>query len=167
MKKYSLLLFGLLILVSCHENKKNATKQLEIKIQNPIVSKTNESNLPLLNNSTDTLVIKSKCAIIYEPTENYINKSKKEVGEENFYISVDDALFYISASTEYLNSKKIKIVNTENDKILKFISINKSISFINLNLEKEMFGIYFFDPNQNPKKIDITNITGEFEFYMK
>ncbi|WP_155960759.1 hypothetical protein [Flavobacterium daejeonense] len=44
---------------------------------------------------------------------------------------------------------------------------DKAFTIINPDLEKEMFGIYLFDPNQNLKKIDITTTSEEFESYMK
>lgn len=167
MKKYTLLFLGFIMIISCNENGKQYLEPSKIENNKPMIITKTDTNDLLSKVNSDTLIIKGKCAVIYEPTEEYIDKSKKEVGEDNFYIGTDDALFYISESTEYLNSKGIKIVNTKNDKILKFISNNKSVTLKQLNLEKEMFGIYLFDPNQKPKKINIVNVSSEFESYMK
>lgn len=167
MKKYILLLLGLFIMISCNENKKKDLEKSNIVGKKIIVSKKLTTNNLLSKVSNDTIIIESKCAVIYEPTEKYIEKSKKDVGEENFYVGADDFLFYISEANEYLESKKIKIITTENDKILKFISNNKRVAIVKPDLEKELFGIYLFDPKQDPKKINITAISDEFESYMK
>jgi len=167
MRKHLLLLFSLLMIVSCNESKKRIDKKLEKNIQNPIISKTHESNILLTSKNTDTLVIRSKCALVYEPTEKNIEKRKKEVGEEDFYVGADDFLFYIYESTEFLKSKNVSIVTTEKDKILKFVSNNGRVVIKNLNSEKEMFGIYLFDPRKEPQKIDITATSEEFESFIK
>ncbi len=155
------------MIVSCNESKKRIDKKLEKNIQNPIISKIHESNILLMSKNADTLVIRSKCALVYEPTEKNIEKRKKEVGEEDFYVGADDFLYYINESTEFLKSKNVTIVTTENDKILKFILNDGSIVVKNLDLEKEMFGIYLFDPRKEPQKIDITATREEFESFIK
>lgn len=167
MKKYILLSLGFFIIISCNENKKKDTEKSKIVDKKLIVSKKKKVNDLLSKVINDTVIIESKCAVIYEPTEKYIEKSKKNADEENFYVGADDFLFYISEANEYLESKNIKIVTTENDKILKFISNNKIVTIINPDLDKEMFGVYLFDPKQHPKKINITAISDEFESYMK
>lgn len=154
-------------MISCNENKKKDIEKSNVVNRKIIISKDKKSKDLLSAVNSDTLVINYKCAVIYEPTEKSIQRSKKEVNEENFHIGLDDVLFYISESTEYLESKKIKIITTECNKILKFNSNDKNMTIINLDLEKEMFGIYLFDPKQKPKKVNIIDISDEFESYMK
>ena len=43
----------------------------------------------------------------------------------------------------------------------------KGVTIIKLDLEKEIGGIYLFDPKQKPKKVDITAIAEEFKEYTK
>ena len=167
MRRFLLLLLGLFIMISCNENKKKDIKKSNVVNRKIIISKDKKSKDLLSAVNSDTLVINYKCAVIYDPTEKSIQRSKKDVNEENFDIGLDDVLFYISESTEYLESKKIKVITTENNKILKFNSNDKNMAIINLDLEKEMFGIYLFDPKQKPKKVNIIDISDEFESYMK
>ncbi|APA00478.1 MULTISPECIES: hypothetical protein [Flavobacterium] len=167
MRRFLLLLLGLFIMISCNENKKKDIEKSNVVNRKIIISKDKKSKDLLSAVNSDTLVINYKCAVIYEPTEKSIQRSKKDVNEENFDIGLDDVLFYISESTEYLESKKIKVITTENNKILKFNSNDKNMTIINLDLEKEMFGIYLFDPKQKPKKVNIIDISDEFESYMK
>ncbi|HJS01701.1 MAG TPA: hypothetical protein VJ780_12280 [Flavobacterium sp.] len=166
MKKCILILCCFLIIVSCNENKKKVVEKSNI-VKSIVVSKFNSSNNLIPKVNSDTLIIKSKCAIIYESTEKNIEKRKKEIGEEKFYLGADDFLFYLNEANEYLESKEIKIITTENDKILKFVSDNKKVTIINLDLEKDMVGVYLFNSKQAPKKINIMDISDEFESYMK
>lgn len=54
---------------------------------------------------------------------------------------------------------------TKSDKVLKFISTDKSVTIIKLDLEKEIWGIYLFDPKQKPKKVDMKAIAEEYKEY--
>ncbi len=123
-------------------------------------------NKSLTSKINDTLIIKNRSAIIYEPTDKMIESVKKN-NLEDFYTSADDYLFYINESNKYLKSQNIEVVMTKCDKVLKFISFDKNETIIKLNLEKEIWGIYLFDPKQKPKKIDITAITEEYKNYIK
>ena len=135
MNKVGVVLFALLALFSCIEKQSKNTEKLKIK--------------PNIEN--DTIVIKEKTAIMYEPTDKAIEKWKKEVGEEDFYIGADDYLFYLNESYKYLESKHLKILKTKNNKTLEFVSANETKTIIQLNNESEIWGIYFFDPKQKPK----------------
>ncbi|WP_310381808.1 hypothetical protein [Flavobacterium sp.] len=170
MKKSALIIFLILSLISCNQkeeqplretNNQNGILEKHIELQNGKISK----NKIFEKNENDTLTIKNTSAIIYEPTGKSIEKRKKEVGEEDFYIGADDYLFYLNDSNKYLESQKIKIVMTKSDKVLKFISTDKSVTIIKLELEKEIWGIYLFDPKQKPKRIDMTAIAEEYKKY--
>ncbi|WP_278035738.1 hypothetical protein [Flavobacterium nitratireducens] len=93
MRKHLLLLLSLLMIVSCNESKKRIDKKLEKNIQNPIISKIHESNILLMSKNADTLVIRSKCALVYEPTEKNIEKRKKKLEKKIFMLGL--MIFYI------------------------------------------------------------------------
>jgi len=115
--------------------------------------------------NTDTITIKNTTAISFMPTDNAIEKQKKEIGKEAFYVGADDYLYYMNETDKYLKSKKINIVTIKNNKILKFVSANKTVTIINLKNESEIWGIYLFDPKQKPKKVDLTAIEEEYKEY--
>lgn len=171
MKIIALITFIVLSFISCNEKDKKSLK--ESNNQNSIQKKIELLNVKmskskiLVKSNNDTLVIENRSAVIYEPTDIRINKLKKEGGEEDFYTAADDYLFYLNQSNKYLESKKIKIVMTKSNKVLKFISIDKSVTIIKLDLESEIWGIYLFDPKQKPKKIDMMDITEEYKEYTK
>ncbi len=155
MKLNTLLILIVIFFIACNKKEKKSIK-----------NRTSE-NIEISKKITDTLRITNKCAVIFEPTANSIDKQKKEVGEEDFYISADDYLFYLNESNKFLEKQKIKIAHTKNDKILKFVSNDKSETIIKLNSEKETWGIYLFDPKRKPKKIDMTTTEEEFKKYIK
>jgi hypothetical protein len=79
------------------------------KAKKSVENKPSE-NIRISKYIIDTLIIKSKSAVIVEPSESNIEKRKKEVGEENFCIGADDYLFYHNESINFLDKQEIKIV---------------------------------------------------------
>jgi len=169
MKKYKSILFVLLTITSCNQKENHIEENL--KETKTISSKKNENrkaeNTVTSKNLIDTIIVKSQIAIIIEPTEKQIEKRKKEVGEEDFYIGADDYMFYINESTKTFNKNKLKILNIKKDKIINFELENGSNSFLELNDEGELWQIYLFDPKLKPKKIDMTDSENEYKNYFK
>ena len=169
MKKYKLILFALFILISCNrkenhseENQESAKSTSNKKIENRKVENTGTTK-----NVTDTITVKSPLAIIIEPTDKQIEKRKKEVGEEDFYIGADDYMFYLNESTKTFNKNKLKVLNIKNDKIIKFEMETGNNAILELNGEDELWKIYLFDPKLKPKKIDMTDSENEYKKYFK
>ena len=169
MKKYKSILFALLTLISC--NQKENHREENLKEKKTISSKKNENrkseNNETSKNVIDTIIIKSQIAIIIEPTEKQIEKRKKEVGEEDFYIGADDYMWYLNESTETFRKNKLNVLNIKNDKIIKFEMENGNNAILELNGENELWQIYLFDPKLKPKKIDMTDSENEYKTYFK
>ena len=129
----------------------------------------NYKNIFIKNNdiTNDTLTIDCKSAVIFFPDSLKIEKEKKEIGEENFYVGADDWLFYNYHSTIFLDSCKLKIIHTKHEKYLKFVSINNHITMINLDSLPKLFGTYFFRTDSLPKLIDELNTEKEYYDYFK
>ena len=169
MKKYKSILFALFALISCNQkenhiedNLKGAKTISSKKIENRKVENTETTK-----NVIDTITVKSKFAIIIEPTEKQIEKRKKEVGEEDFYIGADDYMFYLNESTKTFNKNKLKVLNIKNDKIINFELENGNNAILELNDKDELWQIYLFDPKLKPKKIDMTDSENEYKKYFK
>lgn len=61
---------------------------------------------------SDYNLINETCAVNFDFLHNRdAEKMKKEMGEDNFYITADDANFQYYEATQYLEKKKIKINN--------------------------------------------------------
>jgi len=113
----------------------------------------------------ETLVIKSKCAVVYSPDSLQIQKHMVEMGEENFRIGADDFLYYMSQSTEYLEKQGIKVIDSKSNKYLNFVLSDKSSKLIKLDTVPELWGIYLFDPSRQPHHADLTVIDQEVDSY--
>ena len=90
MKKYKSILFALFALISCNQKENHSEENLKSAktISNKKIENRKVENTETTKNAIDTITVKSQFAIIIEPTEKQIEKRKKEVGEENFYISL-------------------------------------------------------------------------------
>ena len=164
MKKYKSILFALFTIISCNQKENHSEENLKgaKTIENRKVENTESSK-----NVIDTISVKSQIAIIIEPTEMQIEKRKKEVGEEDFYIGADDYMFYINESTKTFNKNKLKVLNIKNDKIINFEFENGNNAILELNEEGELWKVYLFDPKLKPKKIDMTDSENEYKNYFK
>lgn len=169
MKNYKSVFLAIFTIISCNQtvnqkddNLKSVTTVSEKKIEN----KKND-HAEISKNINDTIVIKNQTAIIIEPTEKQIEKRKKEVGDEVFYIGADDYMWYLNESTETFHNNKLNVLNIKNGKIIKFEMENGNNSILESNAEDELWQIYLFDPKLKPKKIDMTDSENEYKTYFK
>ena len=90
-----------------------------------------------------------------------MERQKKKMGED-FYTAADDHNFYLSQLNNFLNKKKLKVINTEKN-MIKFVQPNGSIAVIDLS--KELWVTYFFKPSSKPKKIEVVSPESEYDQY--
>jgi len=153
---------GLTMLASCNQaynnddnridqtdTTKNVVKQVETKITN-----------------NDTLIIAQTCAVIVSADSFQIAKRKKELGQD-FYVGADDYAFYLNETQRFLDSVKLKIVDCNGKKFLKFIYADKKQELINLTNLDELWKVYLFDPKNKSKSVDMTMIDEEYKNYFK
>lgn len=169
MKNYKSVFLAIFTIISCNQtvnqkddNLKSVTTISEKKIEN----KKND-HAEISKNINDTIVIKNQTAIIIEPTEKQIEKRKKEVGDEVFYIGADDYMWYLNESAETFHNNKLNVLNIKNGKIIKFEMENGNNLILESNAEDELWQIYLFDPKLKPKKIDMTDSENEYKTYFK
>lgn len=112
-----------------------------------------------------TLVVKSKCAIIFAPDSDKINKNKIS-NEEAFYTAADDAMFYISQARDFLQTKDIKIVQTDS-RIVNFYFNNQMIAHIDLNKQPNLWGTILFNGTDSPAIGNLIDIEPDFNKVMK
>jgi hypothetical protein len=112
-----------------------------------------------------TLVIKSRCAIIFGPDSDKIKKNKIE-NTEAFFIAADDAMFYISQARDFLQTKDIKIVQTDS-RIMNFYFNNQMIAHIDLNKQPNLWGTLLFNGTEAPTIGDLIDIEPDFNKVMK
>jgi hypothetical protein len=169
MKNYKSIFLSLFTLISCNQivNNKEENLNTETTISEKKVENNKIENTETSKEKIDTIVIKNQTAIIIEPTDKQIEKRKKEVGEEDFYIAADDYMWYLNESTETFRKNKLNVLNIKNGKTIKFEMENGNNAILELNGEEELWQIYLFDPKLKPKKIDMTNSENEYKTYFK
>ena len=169
MKNYISVFLTLFTLISCNQtvNQKEENLNSITTISEKKVSKKKINNTKSNKNGIDTVVIKNQTAIIIEPTDKQIEKRKREIGEEDFYIGADDYMWYLNESTETFRKNKLNVLNIKNGKIIKFEMENGNNAILELNGKDELWQIYLFDPKLKPKKIDMTDSETEYKTYFK
>jgi hypothetical protein len=55
-------------------------------------------------------------AIFIDPTDEELDKMKKDNGEEDFYTIADDNVYFNSQASDYLKEKNVASCHTENEK---------------------------------------------------
>jgi hypothetical protein len=169
MKNFKSISLALFTLISCNQmvNNKEENLNTETTISEKKVENKKIGNTETSKDKIDTIVIKNQTAIIIEPTDKQIEKRKKEVGEEDFYIGADDYMWYLNESTETFRKNKLNVLNIKNGKTIKFEMENGNNAILELNGEDELWQIYLFDPKLKPKKIDMTDSENEYKTYFK
>lgn len=118
-----------------------------------------------LKANTDTLMVTQNAAVFYEPDSLQMERRKKEVGEEAFYIGADDYLFYLNETYKYLEKKNLPVLLSQNKKYLKFVGNDSKATLIKLDTLPELWGVFFFDNTKAPQQIDLTMIEEEYKSY--
>jgi hypothetical protein len=159
---YSILGLALLIQSGCNDNEQNITNS---KSTNKKSNSSNHDKGSILI-SNDTLVIRQKCAVIVTPDSIQIKRRQKELGED-FYIGLDDYLFYLNESQDFFNQVKLKTISCDGKKFLKFLQLNKTTEIIDLSNLDELYKIYLFEPTKPSKQIDMTITKDEYNQYFQ
>ena len=169
MKNYKSVFLAFFTLISCNQivNHKEDNLDNGATISEKKVENKKNDNAEISKNRIDTIVVKNQTAIIIEPTDKQIEKRKKEVGEEDFYIGADDYMWYLNESTETFRKNKLNVLNIKNGKTIKFEMENGNNAILELNGEDELWQIYLFAPKLKPKKIDMTDSENEYKTYFK
>lgn len=169
MKNNKSVFLAFFTLISCNQivNHKEDNLDSVTTISEKKVENKKNDNAGISKNRIDTIVVKNQTAIIIEPTDKQIEKRKKEVGEEDFYIGADDYMWYLNESTETFRKNKLNVLNIKNGKTIKFEMENGNNAILELNGEDELWQIYLFDPKLKPKKIDMTDSENEYKTYFK
>ena len=117
-----LLLFSLTVF-SCRINDKNPGSQSDTIISSVDTTQkinTTKTQKSTQTTSTDTLIIDRKVAVFYQPDSMQMEKRMQQVGEADFRAGMDDYIYYINTSAEYLNKQNINEIDAKNKKFLKF-----------------------------------------------
>jgi hypothetical protein len=114
---------------------------------------------------SDTLTVQTRAAVFYDPDSSQIIKRKKEIGEQNFQIGLDDYAYYIDESITFLKENQIPVLETKDKKFIRFIRSNGDVYIIKKDTLVDLWGIFLFDPSKEPYKADETDMESEYKKY--
>lgn len=160
-----------LTLASCADGSHQDTTSIKSS-QGDTTFQTDTANRTLTASATnslndDTLIVDRQAAVFIEPDRLQIEKRKKQVGEEDFYVGADDYLFYMNTAHEFLDSVKLTTLSAKDKKFIKFVHSDKTQKVIRLDKLDELWSIYFFDPTKKAKQVDMTIIDEEYKSYFR
>jgi hypothetical protein len=107
------------------------------------------------------LQVTGPCAVFYTPDENRLQALQREFGEKNFKGVADANLSYMNEARQFLTAHQVKIIPTSQAQ-LNFVKRNGQALSLNLNRSKFAWEIFLFNGEDDPVRIDMTNIEEEF-----
>ena len=113
----------------------------------------------------DTLTIAKTAAVFYQPDSLQIQKRMKQVGETDFRIGMDDYIYSVNTSVEFLQKQGLPVFDAKSKKYLKFVSPGKEAQIVRPDTLQELWGMYLFDPKKKPLAVDMTVIEDEYKNY--
>ncbi|MGF7039468.1 hypothetical protein [Mucilaginibacter lappiensis] len=155
-----LILFCSIILSGCASPPQKVTSK-------KVNKKSVRHSIAIKNNvdKQDTLTVDSIAAVFTKVDAVEIEKRRKKYGDDAFYASADDAVYYSSQSHEYLSKQKLRIIDAQDQKFLKFVKADKTVMIIKLDTVAQLFNLYLFDPAKVPVNVDMTNIEDDYKKY--
>mgnify|MGYP001163238937 FL=1 len=168
--KNSLLIFFaitfmiLLLFFSCSdpETSKKNNPQEQIKSETaPEIYKKPPSSF------NDTIIIKGKSAVFYNPDSLQLEKLKNIIPKITYENNIHDCFYQMRNARIVLKKywPQIHIIEISKARYLLFIKADKSTTCIDLNTRNDQCGIFLFDTRKNPQLVDMMNIDTELGFY--
>jgi hypothetical protein len=117
----------------------------------------------------DSLVIKSRSVVFFEPDSLQMEKIKL-VNEKMIFESLSHDCFYQMQHARNVLEKDwqgLRVVFASKNRWLIFRKSSGADSSIDLNKVNNICGIFLFDPQKNPVRIDMTNIESQLGFYFR
>jgi len=115
------------------------------------------------NKLTDE-IISTPCAIFIMPTVGMIEDSQK-ADEDNYNIVLNDNMYYLDLTREYLDSLEISVVDAEAEGKLKFNTSKNEV--FELDLSQNAWKVVLFNGKDEPIKISTADYETEIKKYMK
>jgi hypothetical protein len=100
-----------------------------------------------------TLTITTPCAVLYSPDDAWIERHKNS-DSTGFYAVANDIMYYVSQTSEYLNKRKIKTIDTHAS-TLRFVLANSSVKVFDLRNSTYGWGLILFNGRNTPKEADL------------
>ena len=112
--------------------------------------------------NSGTLVVKEPCAVIFKPAGDKLQSMKSDFGEKNFPGIQAFNRSTITADSQFLASKGVKVITTSATQ-LQFINRKGESQYINLSHPKYTWEIFLFNAFSDPIKADLGDIESAYK----
>jgi len=119
------------------------------------------------SSANDTLVIKGRSAVFYNPDSLQMKKIK-EINERNTYSTIIHDCYYQMQNARQVIRKYwpgVKVIENSKYRYLEFVKTDKSKVYIDLNNKNDICGLFLFDGQKDPVLADMPNIDTVLGFY--
>lgn len=162
--KYHYFVYILLLAIYCSCFESPGKKEpIQNKVENNITSNTNKAP----STFTDTLKINSIAAVFYSPDSLQLIKIKSVTNPRVFEGSMHE-YFYLMRNARLVIRRyypELKIIEAKKVRYLLFIKSDNSKDCIDLDTEKDVYGLFIFNSKKAPELVDMANIDTELGFY--
>ena len=106
-----------LFFVSCTQSLKVDVEEIDTKIEiidSVVETEFEDNSLQNFNNQTfsDTIFITNSAAVFLQPDSVETLKLIKELGEDDYFTTIDDYNFYAMTAKDLLEKNKIEVIDT-------------------------------------------------------
>lgn len=109
-----------------------------------------------------TFEIGKACAVFFKPSDAELKRLKKEIGEEDFFITMDDYMWYFAESTTFLEEKGLKIMTTS-EKTVHVHLLNGTVKTFYPGDSTIGWSPLLYDGKNTVRKAEIVNIKAGYE----
>ncbi|HWY37665.1 MAG TPA: hypothetical protein VNY73_03835, partial [Bacteroidia bacterium] len=118
-----------------------------------------------LGKDQDITVIKSSCAIFINPSDEQVERMKKENGEEDFATIADDQVYYTSEALNFLKNNKFDCI-TPDTRFLKFVTPDSEFVFDTRALVSYGWLSILFNSDSLPKIVSPADMEATYKTYV-
>ena len=154
-----------LFFVSCTQNSKVDVAENDAKIEiidSVVETEFEDNSLQNLNNQTfsDTIFITNSAAIFLQPDSVETLKLIKELGEDDYFTTIDDYNFYAMTAKDLFEKNKIEVIDT--DKNFVCFLLNSKKQYCIKRVKNLDFGLLFFRSDTVPIEVDLIDFDIQF-----
>lgn len=161
--KLPLTLLSALLIFFAACNSKNRQKLEEVKKVQEAAQQTAIETGEFIQ--SPVVEISEPAAVYYHPDSAKLVALEQSLGD-NFFTAAEESMFEISSSRDYLAKQHIKIVETE-ARELHFKKSDGSVATIDLRKPGYTWGLFLFNGEADPVRVDMSKPEKQFETYMK
>jgi len=117
----------------------------------------------------DTLAIRGRAAVFFCPDSIQLEKVKDTLDTSVYKAIMHDYFYQVRNARKVVGESRpaLKIVDAKNYRYLLFQKRDDSRKCIDLDKQKDLYGILLFDGAKDPVPVDMPNITTALGFYFK